>query len=53
MNPLLLLASEQPNGPWLPGDINEVIWGTISFVIVVLLLLKFGRKPAVAGLARC
>ena len=52
MNPLLLLASEQPNGPWLPGDINEVIWGTISFVIVVLLLLKFGRKPAVAGLAK-
>ena len=52
MNPLLLLASEQPNGPWLPGDINEVIWGTISFLIVVLLLVKFGRKAAVDGLAK-
>ena len=52
MNPLLILASEQPNGPWLPGDINEVIWGSISFLIIAVLLVKFGRKPVTEGLAK-
>lgn len=40
-----LLASEAPNDWWLPGDKNEVIWGTLAFLIVAFLLVKFGREP--------
>lgn len=40
-----LLASEAPNEWWLPGDKNEVIWGTLAFLIVAFLLVKFGREP--------
>lgn len=52
MNALLLLASEVPNGVWLPGDKNEVIWGSISFLIIVVLLVKFGRAPVTTYLAK-
>lgn len=41
-----LLAAEAPNGFWLPGDINEVYWGTLAFLVVAFLLWKFARKPA-------
>jgi len=40
-----LLAAEAPNEWWLPGDKNEVIWGTLAFLIVAVLLVKFGREP--------
>lgn len=50
MNALTLLASEAPNGKWLPGDFNEVIWGTLAFLIVAFLLWKFARKPVAEGL---
>jgi len=49
---LTLIASEAPNGKWLPGDLNEVIWGTLAFLIVAFLLVKFAKKPVVEGLAR-
>jgi len=51
MDVLTLIASEAPNGKWLPGDFNEVIWGTLAFLIIAFLLWKFGRKPVVNGLA--
>lgn len=37
-----LLAAEGPNGLWLPADINEVIWSSLAFLIVAVLLYKFG-----------
>ena len=48
---LTILASESPNGPWLPGDLNEVIWGTIAFLIVFALLWKFAKAPIAKALA--
>ena len=50
MNALVLFAAEGSNGKWLPADINEVIWGSLSFLIVAVLLVKFGRKPVADGL---
>ena len=41
-----LLAAEGPNQFWLPGDINEVYWGSLAFLVVAILLWKFARKPA-------
>jgi F-type H+-transporting ATPase subunit b len=35
---LFVLAAEAPNGKFLPGDIKEFYWGSISFVIVFGLL---------------
>lgn len=52
LNAISLLAAEAPNGKWLPGDINEVIWGSLAFLIVAILLVKFGKDPVVNGLAR-
>ncbi len=41
-----ILAAEEGNGAWLPHDINEVIWGTLAFVLVVgLIVWKAG--PAI------
>lgn len=49
---ILLTAAEEGNGFWLPADINEVIWGSLAFLIVAFLLVKFARKPVVEGLAK-
>lgn len=38
MNALLLAAEGEPNGYWFPHDVNEVIWGTLAFLIVFGLL---------------
>ena len=35
MNALLIFASEEPNGNFLPGDVNEFYWGLFAFLIVV------------------
>ena len=35
----LLLAAEHKNSFIVPGDINEVIWGTIAFLIILGLFL--------------
>ena len=51
MNALLLFASEahKPNGSVLPSDINEVIWGSIGFLIVFGLIFWKGG-PAIKGM---
>jgi F-type H+-transporting ATPase subunit b len=49
---LLVLAAEtvhKPNTIILPSDINEVIWGTISFLIVFGLIWWKGG-PAIKGM---
>jgi F-type H+-transporting ATPase subunit b len=49
---MLALLAEEGNGYWLPHDNNEVIWGTIAFLIVVgLLVWKAGPaiKAAIAA----
>ena len=54
---ILILASEaaaeggthHANGFVIPGDINEVIWGTLAFLIVATLLVWKGG-PAVKGM---
>lgn len=46
---ILILASEAKNGIVIPGDTNEVIWGSISFLIVVALLVWKGG-PAIKGM---
>ncbi len=38
------LAADTNNGFWLPHDINEVIWGTLAFLVVMYLLWKFTAK---------
>lgn len=35
MTLLYLIGAEAPNGRHLPGDINEVYWGTIAFFVIV------------------
>lgn len=48
--PATVLASEGSNGWWLPADINEVIWGSLAFLVVAFLLVKFGKDFVVKGL---
>jgi F-type H+-transporting ATPase subunit b len=50
MSHLLLLASEKPNGFLLSSDLNEVIWGSIAFFIILGLLIKFGGPAVKNGL---
>ncbi|UDY37204.1 F0F1 ATP synthase subunit B [Dermatobacter hominis] len=50
MNALITLASEGSNGKWLPADINEVIWGTLAFLIIAFALVKFGGPFVKNGL---
>jgi F-type H+-transporting ATPase subunit b len=35
---LTILAADEPNGVHLPGDINEVYWGSLAFFVLVALL---------------
>lgn len=42
---LTILAAEKGNGFWLPADLKEVLWGSLSFFIVVGLLVKFTKAP--------
>jgi F-type H+-transporting ATPase subunit b len=46
-----LLASEEPNGLHLPSDVNEAIWGTIAFFVIVALLVRFAGKPITEAFA--
>lgn len=39
MNMLYLIAADKPNGRHIPGDVNEVYWGSIAFFIVVGLIV--------------
>ncbi|MDY7100057.1 MAG: F0F1 ATP synthase subunit B [Actinomycetota bacterium] len=40
-----LFAAEGPNGVHLPSDVNEAIWGSIAFFVIVGLLVRFAGKP--------
>jgi F-type H+-transporting ATPase subunit b len=48
---IAVLAAEdghtEPNGYWLPHDLNEVYWGTIAFLIVMGLLWWKAKDPIV------
>lgn len=49
----ILAAETEGNGFWLPHDINEVIWGTIAFVIVIgVIVWKAGPAIKKAMAAR-
>lgn len=52
MNLSALLGAETNNGFWLPHDINEVIWGSLAFLVVAFLLWKFGAKVVTEALAK-
>lgn len=39
MNILNLIAADAPNGVHIPGDVNEVYWGTVAFFVVVALIV--------------
>lgn len=40
-----LIAEAEGNGLWFPHDINELIWGSIAFVIVMALLVWKAGPP--------
>ena len=44
------VAPEPSNGDWLPHDHNEVIWGTIAFVLVMAVLI-WKAGPAIKAAA--
>ncbi len=46
---LVILAAEQEPNPILPAT-NEIIWGTLSFLILFFLLAKFGYPPIKKGM---
>ncbi len=39
MSILYLIAADKPNGRHIPGDVNEVYWGSIAFFIVLGLII--------------
>jgi F-type H+-transporting ATPase subunit b len=47
MHALLILASEEPNSSFLPGDVNEFYWGVFAFLIVAGLIAWKGG-PAIS-----
>lgn len=46
----LLLAAEDPNGTMLPGDINELWWAIVAFLVIAALLYKLAYPPILKGL---
>ena len=47
----ILAAETEGNGFWLPHDFNEVIWGTIAFVIVIGVIIWKGGPAIKAAMA--
>lgn len=45
-----VLASEEPNSAILPGDLLEVLWGSIAFLVVVAVLYKFAWGPLIRAM---
>ncbi|MBV6508921.1 MAG: ATP synthase subunit b [Acidimicrobiales bacterium] len=45
-----VLASEEPNASILPGDLLEVLWGSIAFLVVVAVLYKFAWGPLIRAM---
>lgn len=52
MNTLTILAAEESNGFWLPGDKLEIVWGSIAFFIVMGLLYKFAYPAIIEAMAK-
>lgn len=54
MNTTITLATSmfasEGNGYWFPADMNEVIWGSLAFLIVAVLLVKFAKSFVATGL---
>lgn len=48
---ITVLAAEGENQVILPSDINEVIWGSLSFAILVLALWYFAYRPLKQAIA--
>lgn len=46
-----IFAAEAPNGVHLAGDINEVIWGSIAFFVLLALIVWKGGPAIKKGLA--
>ncbi len=42
MSLLYVLAAEEPNGRHIPGDVNEVYWGTAAFLVLMALIIWKG-----------
>jgi F-type H+-transporting ATPase subunit b len=51
VTPLAIFAAEEPNGNWIPGDINEFIWGSIAFGVIFLAFVWKG-VPAIGRVMR-
>ncbi|MEL7155110.1 MAG: F0F1 ATP synthase subunit B [Actinomycetota bacterium] len=49
---LNLLAAEAPNGVHIPGDVNEVYWGTAAFLVLVVLFIRYGIGPVRTAMRR-
>ena len=47
-----ILATDEPNGKHLPADFNEVIWGTLAFIVLMGLLYKFAWPAIHDGVMR-
>ncbi len=47
---LYLIAADGPNGVHIPGDVNEVYWGTAAFLVLVALFFRYGLAPAKAAM---
>ncbi len=53
LNTIVLAAggAHEPNGALFSSDVNEIIWGTVAFLIVLALLIWKGL-PAAKGMAQ-
>ena len=41
-----IFAAEGPNGNWIPGDPNELYWGSAAFLIIAVVFVMKG-VPAI------
>ena len=46
-----IFAAEGPNGNWIPGDINELYWGSVAFGIIFAIFLWKGVPAIKAAMA--
>jgi len=46
-----ILASEAPNGNFIPGDPNELYWGSVAFGIIFVIFLWKG-VPAISSMMK-
>lgn len=46
-----IFAAEGPNGNWIPGDINELYWGSAAFGIIFVVFVLKGVPAIKAAMA--